>query len=290
MSAGRTGRVLVTGASGTTGRPLALELESSGFDVRSAGRGGPPPGLQGEHVRFDWGDPSTHDGALAGVDRVYLVAPEFVEDPAPLMTAFLERALARGVRRAVLLSSSAVPEGAPGLGAVHRFVRERFAGWAVLRASWFMQNFVQSRHHLASGLRRDGELVSATGEGRVAFVDARDIAAVGARALADDAAPDAALLVTGAEALSYDDVARAIGRATGRPVRHRGVSPEAFAARLEAGGMPAPYARLLAGLEVAIGRGEQAAVADTVRRLTGREPRSFEAFAREHAALWAPSH
>jgi uncharacterized protein YbjT (DUF2867 family) len=280
-------RVLVTGATGNTGRAVTAELARLGFAVRTAARGGPPPEHRGEHVRFDWGDPSSHDDALAGVDRLYLVAPGLVDDPAEVMVPFLERALRLGARRAVLLSSSAVPEGGRGLGAVHRSLRERWPEWAVLRPSWFMQNFVREGHHHAASLRREGALFSATGEGRVAFVDARDIAAVAARALANEASPDDALLVTGPEALSYGEVAAAIGRASGRPVRHVSVTPEELVGHLQSAGMPEAYARLLADLEGAIRRGEQAQIADTVRRVTGHEARSFEAFAREHASRWA---
>ena len=74
------------------------------------------------------------------------------------------------MRRVVLLSASAVPEGAPGLGTVHRYLRERVPEWAVLQPSWFMQNFVNERHHHGSTLKHDGVVVTATGEGRVGFV------------------------------------------------------------------------------------------------------------------------
>jgi uncharacterized protein YbjT (DUF2867 family) len=65
--------VLVTGASGTTGSRVAARLSARGVDVRPASRSGP--------VRFDWYDPDTHAGALAGADRVYLVPP--IRDPEP---------------------------------------------------------------------------------------------------------------------------------------------------------------------------------------------------------------
>jgi uncharacterized protein YbjT (DUF2867 family) len=279
-------RVLVIGATGNTGRHIAARLTELGLTVRTATRGDRAPDSTPEHVRFDWADASTHEEALSGVDRMYLVAPALVEDPSVLMLPFIERALERGVRRVVLLSSSAVPEGAPGLGTVHRAIRERAPEWAVLQPSWFMQNFVDARHHHGANLQRDGLLVTATGEGRVGFVDARDIAEVAVRALADEASHDTAHIITGPQALRYDDIAAVISQVAGRPIRHVHADPDEARRLMMGAGIPERYARLLVQLDEAIRQGGEARVTGTVARVTDQEPRSFEAFAREHAAFW----
>jgi ergot alkaloid biosynthesis protein len=271
-------RVLVTGGTGTTGRRIAARLTALGLAVRTASRAADPSAR--DHVRFDWHDPATHAAALADVARVYLVAPALVDDPAPVMLPFLERALAGGVRRVVLLSSSAIADGAPGLGAVAREIRTRAPEWAVLRPSWFMQNFLDGDHMHGATLLRDGVIVTSTGHGRVPFVDADDIAEVGARALADERSHDAAHVITGPEALTYDDVAEIVARVSGRRVVHVHVDDAAARARLIAGGMPERYARLLVGLDAAIRDGAEDRVTDTVERVTGRPPRSFAAFVR----------
>lgn len=82
------------------------------------------------------------------------------------------------------------------------------------------------------------------------------------------------MLVTGPEALSYDDVCAIWTEVTGRPARHRPVSVSAMTARLVADGMPADYAAVLAGLDGLIATGAQARTSDAVRRITGRDPRS----------------
>lgn len=60
------------------------------------------------------------------------------------MVPFLQRARAAGVHRAVLLSSSAIASGGPAVGQVHQALPGLFEQWAVLRPSWFMQNFTGS--------------------------------------------------------------------------------------------------------------------------------------------------
>jgi uncharacterized protein YbjT (DUF2867 family) len=272
-------RILVTGATGNTGRPIAAQLAAAGFTVRTATPTAVPE-RGAAHVRFDWNDRSTHDGVLAGVDRMYLLAPGLVAEPYAVLVPFIERALARGVRRVVLLSSSAVPEGSPGLGMVHRFLRERAPEWSVLQPSWFMQNFVDARHHHGGSLKRAGRMVTATGDGRVGFVDAGDIATVAVRVLADEVSHDTAHLITGPEALSYDDVALVLSGIQGREVRHVHATMEEAVRHMMAAGIPEAYARLLAALEDRIRRGDEARVTDTVRRVTGRAPRTLREFLR----------
>jgi uncharacterized protein YbjT (DUF2867 family) len=233
-----------------------------------------------EHVRFDWTEPRSHAGVLTGIDAIYLVAPIGVTEPAALVEPFLATALHAGVRRVVLLSSSAIPEGDTGLGGLHRLVRTTVPEWTVLRPSWFMQNFLGD-HPVGTAVRESGEIVTATGDGRVAFIDAADIAAVAARALTDEEPHNTSYVLTGPEALSYADTAAIIAGVTGRPIRHRPVGPAELTDRLTAAGYPRDFAELLPGLDVAISTGAEDRVTTTVPELTGRPARSFTDFARE---------
>ncbi|KPC95255.1 NAD(P)H-binding protein [Streptomyces albus] len=268
--------VLVVGATGTTGSRTAARLTAESHRVKAASRRAAPV-AGAEPVRFDWYDTATHAPALEGVDRVYLVPPVGDPDPAAVMLPFLRQARAAGVRRAVLLSSSAVPSGGPAVGLVHQALPGLFPEWAVLRPSWFMQNFTGDHLH-ARGIREDGTVRSATGSGRVGFVDADDIAEVAVRALTDDRAPDTDLVLTGPEALSYDDVAAVLTEVTGRPVVHHRLTQTQLRDRLAAE-VPAEFAGILAGMDGAIAQGAEDRVTDTVQRLTGRPPHSFRTVA-----------
>lgn len=266
--------VLVLGGTGTTGRRVVEGLRAAGVPARAATRKPNEPG----QVRFDWADRSTHAEALRGTSAVYLLAPLGEVEPARLVEPFFADALAAGVRRVVLLSSSAVTPDTPGLGELQRLVRAA-PEWAVLKPSWFMQNFT-GEHLVARGVR-DGEIVSATGDGRIAFVDARDIAAVAVRALTDAEPHNTEHVLTGPSALSYAEAASIVAARTGRPVRHKAVSTAEFAAHLTASGMPAPFAAVLAALDEDIRRGAEDRVTPVVEQVTGRAARSFRAFAEE---------
>ncbi|MEV4921347.1 NAD(P)H-binding protein [Streptomyces roseoverticillatus] len=271
-----TGTTLVIGATGTTGGRTAAQLVAAGHRVKAAGRRATPV-AGADPVRFDWYDPSTFDDALAGADRIYLVPPVGEPDPAPVMLPFLRQAGTAGVRRAVLLSSSAIAEGGPAVGKVHRALPDLFDQWAVLRPSWFMQNFTGAHIH-ARTIRDEGAILTATGTGRVGFVDADDIAAVAVRALTDDRAPGTDLVLTGPEALGHDDIAAIVTEVTGRPVAHRPLTYGQLRDRLAAQ-MPPAFAAMLAGMDRAIADGAEDRTTGTVQRLTGRPPNSFRTVA-----------
>ncbi|GGO48622.1 NmrA family NAD(P)-binding protein [Streptomyces lasiicapitis] len=272
---------LAIGATGTTGGRVAAGLIAGGHRVKAASRrASPVAGAEG--VRFDWNEPASWAGALDGVDRVYLVPPIGSSDPASAMLPFLRQARAAGVRRAVLLSSSAIPAGGPAVGQVHQELPGLFEEWAVLRPSWFMQNFTGSTPH-ARSIVEEGAILTASGDGRVGFVDADDIAAVAVRALTDPQAPNTDLILTGPQALSYGDVAAIITEVSGRPVVHRQLTFEQLRDRWAAE-IPLQFATMLADLDRAIAEGAEDRTSDTVQRVTGRPPGTFRAFAEREVA------
>lgn len=278
--------VLVTGGTGKTGSALAELLRGSGVPVRVASRN--PSAGDPDAIRFDWDDPTSHPTALRGMDRVYLVPPLLTVDPMPLVGPFLAEAERLGVRRVVLLGSAIVLPNAPGALELAARVRSR-PGWVVLRPSGFMQNFLGA-HPLGERIRRHGEIHTAAGAGRLGWIDARDIAATAFALLTEpdgnrDVAPD--YLLTGPRALSYGDAAAIITARTGRPIRVRHIRADELASNYRAAGMPAAFAAALAAVETDIEAGREEQVSTAVLDLTGRPPRTFAEFVRDHAHEWA---
>lgn len=272
--------ILLTGGTGKTGRRIASQLAAAGVAARVAARRPPPGG-----VRFDWADPATFDLALSGTSAIYLIAPPGAGEPLAAMEQFLRRALVAGVPRYVLLSSSFLPEGGPLMGQVHAYLRGAAPEWTVLRPSWFMQNFSEQQH--LPTILDEGAIYTATGDGRVAFVHADDIAAVAVAALLGRVPGNRDYILTGPQALSYDDVAALIAGAASRPVTHRRLTEQQLAARLTKGaGIPPGFAAALAAMDTAIAGGAEDRVSPDVEVATGRPPISFEAFASENKSVW----
>lgn len=277
-------RILVTGATGKTGRRLVSLLKAAGVDHLAASRS--PGGDPAARV-FDWLAPATHDAILEAATALYVVFPVVDQDPAGQVIEFCGKALSRGVRRIVLLSGSLAPEGGPRMGQLHAWLRANAPEWAVLQPSWFMQNFIEP--FSTPSIRDEGVIYSAAGSGRLGFVDVQDIARSAFGALTTEAAPNRAFVLTGPEALSYDDVAAKISRAAGHAVRHVSLSPEAYTQHLIANGFGKGTARTLAWMDGLIADGAEDRVTDGVLSASGAPPSAFDAFASANAQAWARS-
>ena len=271
--------VLVTGATGKTGRNLVSLLEAADRPYRAASRGGEPG--------FDWSRPESWSAALEGVASVYLVAPIGLEDGPAGLEAFLRAAISQGARRFVLLSMASLPAGGPGLGQTHQWLMDNTDDWAVLRPAAFMENL--SEGPFAASIRAEDTIYSNTGEGRVAFIGAADIARAAFAALTAPAPLNTDFTLTGDEAISYDRVAELISQACGRQISHTHISTPTMAQRFVARGLPEGQAIFLAMAYETIAGGWQDATADGFHALTHATPMSFQAFAEANAGAWKPS-
>jgi uncharacterized protein YbjT (DUF2867 family) len=272
-------RVLVTGGTGKTGRLVAQQLAESGVQPRIASRR--PAGAN--QIRFDWSEPETFEAALEGTQGVYLVAPTDRTDHLSAMLPFLELAIGRVPGRLVLLSASSLEMGGPLMGEVHAWLHDHASRWSALRPSWFMQNFVTER---LPSILHDQEITSATGDGRVPFIDAWDIAAVAVAALTRPDIASREHVLTGPEAFSYDDVAAQISDVVGCPIRHRKLSLSELTQLYVGIGLPVDYAPMLAGMDEAIARGSENRVTNEVAQITGRPPRSLQSFLEAHRGIF----
>lgn len=274
--------VLVIGGTGKTGRRTVARLRERGVETRAASRSGEIP--------FDWTDRTTWQAALDEVDAVYIVPLDTSPSPTP---AFVEQAVASGVRRLVLLSARGVDvpgyfgssyEGGGPHAESEAAVRASGAAWTILRPGWFAQNF--SEGVFLDGVRA-GELALPTGSGTAAFVDADDIAAVAAAALTEEGHDGEVYELSGPRALGIADVLDEIAKVTGtRPV-YVPVEESAFRAGLVAQGLPEEEAAVWTDAMKPIRTSQEAPVTDGVRRALGRPPRDIADFVRDAAAAGA---
>ena len=267
--------ILVLGATGKTGRRLLPLLDSRGVRAKPTSRT-----ERRGYVPFDWARPQTWLPAVAGVEAIYLVPPDLVEDPSADIAAFLDVAHGAGARRIVVLSSLGLtfPGEPPASGRrkVEAAIMRPDFEWTVIRPSGFHQNF--SEGFLAPGVHA-GLVRTATGAGKAALVDAHDIAAVTAMALSGEGHDNQVYAVTGPEALSFGEAVQIIAGATGRPIGHGALSEGEFRALLLGFGLPADYADVVVRDQIAIGDGFGAEVTEVVARVTGRRPIDFRQFA-----------
>src|SRR5713101_6336242 len=134
-----------------------------------------------------------------------------------------------------------------------------------------------------------GVVYSSSGDGRIPFVDTRDIAAVAAVTLTGQGHTRKKYVVTGSEALSYRQATDILGEAIGKPLRFIDETFDEARARLTRAGQPAWLVdSLLAIAAYQRAGGPTERITGVVADLPRKPPRTFAAFARDHAVAFLP--
>ncbi|MFE1437246.1 NAD(P)H-binding protein [Streptomyces sp. NPDC058739] len=280
--------VLVTGATGRVGRVVVDQLLDAGVPVRALTRR-PEAAMLPAQVEVFAGDltvPESLDPALNGAGAVFLVWTA----PPRTAEAVVER-LAAHVRRVVFLSS---PHQTPHplfqqlnpMAVMHADVERLIAATGlestIIRPGMFASN---SLAWWAPAIRA-GEVVRwPCGAAESAPVDDRDIAAVAARTLYQDAHVGGDYVLTGPESLTQAAQVAVIGDVLGRRIAFEEMTPDEFR-RLWEGAAPSSVVdMLLAAWSAAVG--QPAYVTTAVADILGTAPRTFRQWAADHATAFA---
>jgi uncharacterized protein YbjT (DUF2867 family) len=271
--------ILVTGATGQVGGALLRSL--GGRPVRVLARS--PVEADGvEVVAGSFDDPASLRVALDGIEVLFLAGRDN-----PAQVSQHERVLAvaasMGVKHVVKLSALGARADSPvALMRWHAAVEERLRGsafaWTFLRPHLYMQNLLRFAGDVASA----GRIAAPMGARRFPLVDTRDVGAAAAAILLDPSAhAGATYTLTGPVALSYLDVAAALGELVGRPVAYEPLDPATFRAQLLDAGIPAWRADDLAAISSAYTDADNEP-ADAPAALLGRPPTPFATFLEDH--------
>ncbi|WP_246002779.1 NAD(P)H-binding protein [Nocardia tenerifensis] len=278
--------ILVTGATGTVGRALIDHLRTAGERVRATTRHPATAQLPTdvEVVRADLSDRSEVAAAMRGVDRVFLLStgPAIPEHDAVVAAAAADASVARLVK----LSSGRTGDdtATDPIPTWHRAgehaVRASGVPWTIVRPLGFMSNAL----HWAGTIRDHGAVYAPYGQGRIAVIDPRDIAAVAQVALTTDGHDGQVYTVSGPQALSPAEQTAVLGEVIGRRLGFVEVEPEQARRAIIDHGVPADMADAIMALRATALEAFTSVVHDTVERVTGVPPRTFRAWAVEHAA------
>jgi uncharacterized protein YbjT (DUF2867 family) len=280
--------ITATGSTGTIGTELVRLLSEAGAPTRAVFR-------DASRVRplrsVVWAQADLRDGgllepALAGTSRLFLLSDN-ARGFGKMQTAILRAVQNLGVTHVVKLSAlGASDHSKSSIGREHWEVEQALQhtsmSWTLLRPHAFMQNWLGE---VAESVRSADVIDSPIGDGRVPFIDTRDIAGVAAEALLHpEAHAGRKYVLTGGEAIGYADLAAALTEATGRPVKYRPITMDEARSRLEARGTPPDQIdAMLAILAYQRAGGPTSVVSDEVSRILGRPPRTIRDFARDHA-------
>lgn len=280
--------ILVTGSTGKIGQHLIPALRAKGATFKALAHS--PASLQALRAQGTAaveGDLGRLEPALEGVRRLFLLSagPGFDR----LEIAAIEAAKAAGVKQVVKLSAAGVSaDSSNPLMRAHaraeRHLEDSGLAFTILRPNFFMQNWLA---FYAPAIKAGQPVCVNAGEGRLAWIDARDIADVAAAILTEDGHEGLVYDLTGPEALSHAEVAERLARRLERPVSYLPVPDAAAFQALKGMGMDPWYAYGMVTLHQGVRRGLAEPVTGTGELITGRAPRTIDAFLDEHRAAFA---
>ncbi|MEN6402898.1 MAG: SDR family oxidoreductase [Armatimonadia bacterium] len=281
--------ILVTGATGTVGRYVVAELLARKVKfvvgARHPEKVKEVLGPDILAVPLDFDDPASLKRAMQSAKKIYLLTPGAPPDD-PQAKAVIDAAREAGVEH-IVRQSALGADASPGytIGQVHRAVELYLLASGmtatILRPNHFMENLLG----MAGTVKAEGKLYSSSGEARMSMIAAKDIGAVAAHVLTNEGFENQSYDLTGPEAVTYGEIADAIGKATARNVQYVSITDDQ--AREAMGKeMPEWVVEALVDLAAYDRSGGLSKVNKNVEMITGKVPQDVRAWALEHAAAF----
>jgi uncharacterized protein YbjT (DUF2867 family) len=279
--------ILVTGGTGLIGSEVLRRLSERGVPARALTRdlnkARQMPGVT--WVAGDLAKPETLPTAFDGATALFLLT-HYLEDMVELQHNAIAAARAAGLDHVVKVSAFAASDHSKApIGRWHyqveKELEESGLGWTMLRPHHFMQNLLAQAEYV----KKDGAIYSPSGDGKIPYVDGRDVGAVAAVTLSTPGHAGKKYVLTGSEAMSYRQASEIIAAVIGKPVRFVDESPEqARARRVREGVPPAVIESVLAIGAYQRAGGKTVTITSTIADLTGQPPKTVAEFVREHAS------
>jgi uncharacterized protein YbjT (DUF2867 family) len=277
----------VIGATGTIGPHIVRSLQARDAEVRVITRdAGRARELLSGPVEIRETDITDHDSiiaAAAGASSLLLLTSH-AHDMTDVQLRIV-RALRRSDVRIVKISgtSSAINPDGPYTCRQHweveKILQASGQPFVVLRPNAFMQTLIGQI--LIPGVLATGAVANALGTAGISFIDARDVGECAAVTLLSDEWDGQALVLTGPRSVTYQEIARALGHAAGLTVPCTDITPADIGAMMQARGLADWEAEHFQEMYEMFRRSESEFVSRDVLRLTGREPRTVEAYLAE---------
>jgi uncharacterized protein YbjT (DUF2867 family) len=277
-----SGITLVTG--GNIGNYVVEGLQKKGKKIRvTTVKIQPKPAWDAagiEQIEFDYARPETLARAFDGIDAYFSVSP-LIENLSETGIQAVNAAKKAGVRRIVRSSALGASDNAVTFPRWHRAVEKAIEdsgiSYTILQPNAFMQNHFAFVH----SIKKQGKFYAPLADSRMSLVDARDIADAAVVALTEPGHDSKKYKVTGGEAISSAETARALSEAIAKPVEYVAVSSADAKNAMAGMGMPLWMINGFLELYQLAVDGWLPAVIPDLERLLGRKPRTFQQFAQD---------
>lgn len=227
----------------------------------------------------DLDDASTVDDAMVGISGVILVSQAIPAQELGVINSAQRHQVEHVVKITSESSLDSPIARRRGQAEIEAGLVASGLGYTLLKNNAYMQNFLM----LASSIASRSAFGSPTGDGRIAMIDARDVAAVAAKIAAGPAEhASKTYWPTGPESLSHKDAAAVFSKILGRQIDVEPITLEQQVEAMVAAGLPRVVAQDNAKALSLFARGDADYVNPDVEIILGRPARTFDGFVRDY--------
>ncbi|MCB1178056.1 MAG: NAD(P)H-binding protein [Leptospiraceae bacterium] len=280
-------KVFVYGGTGLVSGKLVELLNEKGHSVIAGSRN---PNNQKSSDKLKWIEtdalnPTKGQEGLKGVDALFLFSPPGFTNQYDILNPWIEAAKLNNVKKVVLMTAMGVDAAPPEvpMRKLELALENSGTPYVILRPNWFMQNF---HTFWISGILSDRKIFFPGGDAKTSFIHSHDISASALAAIESDSFNNKSFALTGKEALTHYEVAEILTKACGNKVDYADITPEDFKKGLLGGGVPEDYSDFLVMIAGNLKAGYSAPITESVKELTGKDPKSFEEYAGENKDKW----
>lgn len=236
--------ILVIGASGPQGRPVAEQLTAAGFKVRAMVRD--PAKIEDlaakgvEVVKGDLGDPASVSAAMRGQDGVFMLI-SFFAGKSEQANAVVAAAAANGVQKIVWNATGPIlpfDTGNPSIDmrrGILSSLETSGIAFVALQPTVYMENFLIPA--IAQEVTGKSVLAYPMPEAvECQWISHQDAAAYVVASFRSMSRDNLLIEISGPEKLNGPQIAERFGKALGRKITFRPMPPEEFAKAISYGG------------------------------------------------------
>ena len=279
------GKILVTGATGNIGGEIVRLLKEKNADFVAATNSRSIDGV--DSVALNFADTQSLEAAMQGISTLFMVLANH-----PDMTTWgknvIDAAKKCGVKH-IVRSGGSLADGNSAiavrkvLAETDQYLKESGIDYTITAPNYFMQNFI----NFHGDDYKNGALYLPAEDGKVAWVDVRDIATVNVNVLLNpEKYHNQTLTITGPTALSYAEAVSLLNDVLDKNTKYVAVSDEDAVKAMTEMEFPEFVIDLMIELNKCIREGFAQETTTTVKDVTGNDAISFEQFVQYNKEAW----
>lgn len=278
-------KIFITTSSGNIGTELVKILKTLGVEF-SAGFNQNQPTEVKNSTKLNFDKYESLVDAFTGHQTLYLLLPDN-ERVVEWAKSAIKAAKQSGIKQIVRSSginadSNSTYEVFKTLGIIENLVIESGLDYTIVRPNSFFQNFVTYHSYSI----KSGGLYLPQGNGKVSYIDVKDVALTVATILNNPKKHiGKTYTLTGSTAYDTNEIAKIISKAIDKHIIYVSVPDSDYVETMKKYHLPQFNIDTLLSLYQADRAGFNSIVTDTFKLLTDKEPNSFETFIKDKKGL-----